>query len=62
MTIPRRVVKAATIRQDNDASCFGGPRGNESKHNKAAKRLASRRLRRLIKKEADTQFNAENQP
>lgn len=50
MKLPRRVIKANTIQQDVDASCFRGPKGNESKHNKTAKRTSSRRLRRFLRR------------
>lgn len=38
-------IKSKTIKQDNDASCFY----YDSKHNKRAKRLSSKRLRKLVK-------------
>ncbi len=48
----RKEIKSKTIKQDNDASCFHTS-NNPSQHNKRAKRLASKRLRQLIKKEDD---------
>ncbi len=53
----RKEIKAKTIKQDNDASCFNAYANdqNGSKHNKKAKRLASKRLRTLIKKDNQNQ-------
>lgn len=50
----RKEIKARTIKQDNDTTCFQSPH-NPSKHNKKAKRLSSRRLRAICKKE-DRQY------
>lgn len=49
MKLPRKEVIAKTVKQDNDASCISPWRG----HIKRAKRLASKRLRRLVGKEAN---------
>jgi hypothetical protein len=49
----RKEIAAKTIKQDNDAGCMN-PRANDQKgsqHNKKAKRLASKRLRRVLKEE-----------
>jgi len=47
----RKEIKAMTIKQDNDASCFNAHCNdqNSSQHNKRAKRLASKRLRAMVK-------------
>jgi hypothetical protein len=47
----RKEVKSKTIKQDNDASCFY----HDSKHNKRAKRLSSKRLRKLVKDDTQGQ-------
>lgn len=49
----QKEIAAKTIRQDNDARCFGSRSNdqNGSFHNKRAKRLSSKRLRQLLKKE-----------
>jgi hypothetical protein len=44
----RKEVMAKTVKQDCDARCFRAP-VNASKHNKKAKRLSSKRLRRLTR-------------
>lgn len=49
----RKEIKARTIKQDNDASCFYS---HGTKHNKEAKRLASKRLRKLLKDKLKDEF------
>ena len=49
----KKEIKARTIKQDNDSSCFN-PNANDnngSAHNKRAKRRASKRLREIIRKD-----------
>lgn len=58
--IRRKEIMSVSIKQDNDARCFnscsndqrGGP------HNKRAKRLASKRVRRFLLKELKNEFPA----
>jgi len=49
--VKRKEIKSKTIKQDNDASCFNAGSNDQkgSSHNKRAKRLASKRLRRLTR-------------
>lgn len=49
-TMKRKHQRAVSIGQDNDARCFNA----DSKHNKRAKRLASKRLRRILKADTDS--------
>ena len=46
--IPRAKLLNRARRQDNDCRCFGTSYKNRSKRNKSAKRLASRRIRRML--------------
>lgn len=49
----RAKLEAKATKQDNDCRCFR--RG--SKENKAAKRLSSKRIRRILKREQDDQVD-----
>lgn len=55
--IPRHEIKTRTIRQDNDTTCFNSRSNNQNgrRHNKRAKRLASKRLRQWLRRIDDRQ-------
>lgn len=55
LMLPKCKQDSLAIHQSNDTSCFGGPKGNASKHNKSAKRHSSRIRRRLDKQEINSQ-------
>lgn len=48
----RKEIKARTIDQSNDTTCFNASCNDQkgSQHNKKAKRSASKRLRKLVNK------------
>lgn len=47
----RKEIKSRTIKQDNDTSCIGMGNGRKESILKRAKRLSSKRLRQILKKE-----------
>jgi hypothetical protein len=53
----RKEVHARTVQQDNDTTCFNSRSNNQkgSAHNRRAKRLASKRLRRILSKEQEVE-------
>lgn len=53
----RKEIKARTVQQNNDADCIGDGNDASSFRNKSAKRLASRRQRKIIREEIKDYLN-----
>ena len=53
----RKEIKARTIQQNNDSDCIGDGNDASNTRNKSAKRLASRRQRKIIREEIKDYLN-----